>query len=112
VIYILKYYIYINVKVGDPLEARAIYNAFCIKPQRKGVLPIGLLKSNIGHAEGASGMASIAKVLIAFENECIPANLHLKKIKSSIRDYCPPLQPINENMPYIPGMAWIKPFII
>ncbi|CAG2102821.1 unnamed protein product, partial [Medioppia subpectinata] len=97
-------------KVGDPLEAKAIYNAFCYKPKREGVLPIGLVKSNIGHSEGASGMASVAKVLLAFENECIPANLHMKTIKSSIRDLCPPLQPITEKMKYTPGIAGVNNF--
>ena len=89
--------------MGDPLEARAIYNAFCEKPKRQGVLPIGLIKSNIGHSEGASGMSSLAKVLIAFENESIPANLHMKTIKSSIINMCPPLQYIGERLDYTPG---------
>ena len=92
-------------KVGDPQEAKAIYNAYCAKPKRQGTLPIGLLKSNIGHAEGASGVSSITKVLLAYENECIPPNQHLKNLKSSIKEFCPPLVPINENYKYTPGMS-------
>ena len=90
--------------MGDPQEAKAIYNAFCSKADRKDPLPIGLLKSNIGHAEGASGASSVAKVLVVFENECIPASLHLKDLKNSIKPYCPPLQPITENFKYTPGL--------
>ncbi|CAG2105685.1 unnamed protein product, partial [Medioppia subpectinata] len=97
-------------KAGDPQEARAIYKAFCAVPNRKGTLPIGLLKSNIGHAEGASGMTSVAKVLISYENECIPANLNLKQLKSSITDMCPPLMPITSNYKYTPGIAGINNF--
>ena len=89
--------------MGDPQEAKAIYNAFCSKVDRKDPFPIGLLKSNIGHAEGASGASSVAKVLIAFENECIPAGLHLKELKHQIAPYCPPLFPVKENYKYTPG---------
>ena len=90
--------------MGDPQEAKAIYNAYCGKVKRDGPLPIGLLKSNIGHAEGASGASSVTKVLIAYENECIPPGLHLNVIKSNIKEYCPPLQPIRESFKYTPGM--------
>lgn len=90
-------------KVGDPQEAKAIYNAYCGKPKRKGTLPIGLLKANVGHAEGASGVESIVKVMLAYENECIPSTLHLDNLKSSIKDFCPPLVPIKENLKYTPG---------
>jgi len=62
------------------------------------------LKSNIGHGEGASGVAAITKVLIAFENKCIPANLNLKKLKSSIAPMSPPFFPVNDNLPYTPGI--------
>ncbi|CAG2166224.1 unnamed protein product, partial [Oppiella nova] len=61
-------------KVGDPLEVKAIYNAYCKGPGRKEPLPLGVLKSNMGHAESGSGTASIIKVLISYENDCIPPN--------------------------------------
>ncbi|CAG2111951.1 unnamed protein product, partial [Medioppia subpectinata] len=97
-------------KVGDPQEARAIYNAYCGKPKRNGTLPVGLLKSNIGHAEAASGVSSVTKVLLAFENECLPPNLHLDVIKANIKELCPPLVPITENTKYIPGIAGVNNF--
>ncbi|XP_054161216.1 fatty acid synthase-like [Oppia nitens] len=55
-------------------------------------------------------MASLVKCLLSFENQCIPANLHLQKIKSSIADMCPPLQPINDNYDYTPGIAALNNF--
>ena len=66
-------------------------------------LPIGAVKSNMGHCESASGMASLIKVIISYENQCIPKNLNLKQLKHSIVEYCPPLHPINENYNYDPG---------
>ena len=62
------------------------------------------MKSNVGHGEAASGVSSIVKVLISYENECIPANLNLNKLKPIIAEMCPPLFPINENLPYSPGI--------
>ncbi|XP_071578883.1 fatty acid synthase-like isoform X2 [Temnothorax nylanderi] len=47
-------------KVGDPQEINAIYNVFC--KNRKTPLMIGSVKSNLGHAEAASGFTQIAKV--------------------------------------------------
>ena len=50
-------------KVGDPQELTAIYNSLC--KNRKTPLMIGSVKSNIGHAEAASGLTQIAKVKYA-----------------------------------------------
>jgi len=47
-------------KVGDVQEVIAIDNVFC--KNRETPLMIGSVKSNLGHAESASGMTQIAKV--------------------------------------------------
>jgi len=47
-------------KVGDPQEIDAIYKVFC--KNKKTSLMIGSVKSNLGHAEPASGFTQIAKV--------------------------------------------------
>ena len=90
-------------KAGDTQEAKAIYNAYCLNKNREEPLPIGLLKSIIGHGEGASGGPAVVRVLLAYERECISANLHLNVLKNTIKPYCPPLLPVTENMPYAPG---------
>ncbi|KAG5306378.1 FAS synthase, partial [Pseudoatta argentina] len=61
-------------KVGDPEEINSVDELFC--KGRKTPLLIGSVKSNMGHSEPASGLCSIAKVLIAMEAGIIPANLH------------------------------------
>ncbi|XP_071632956.1 fatty acid synthase [Temnothorax longispinosus] len=61
-------------KVGDPEEINSIDELFC--KNRKTPLLIGSVKSNMGHSEPASGLCSIAKVLVAMEAGVIPANLH------------------------------------
>lgn len=61
-------------KVGDPQEVNSITDFFC--KDRKTPLLIGSVKSNMGHSEPASGVCSIAKVLLAMEAGVIPGNLH------------------------------------
>nr|XP_022904132.1 fatty acid synthase isoform X2 [Onthophagus taurus] len=63
-------------KVGDPQEVNSIAELFC--KNRKGSLLIGSVKSNMGHSEPASGLCSMAKVVIAMESGFIPGNLHFK----------------------------------
>lgn len=61
--------------VGDPIEATAIGTVLG-KP-RAAPLPMGSVKSNIGHLEPASGVAGMMKALISLEQRCYPATLHL-----------------------------------
>ncbi|EEP93157.1 type I polyketide synthase [Yersinia kristensenii] len=64
--------------IGDPLEARAFANVF--KPRIDHLpLLIGSIKSNIGHLEGASGIAGLIKLALCLYHKYIPANLHFKK---------------------------------
>jgi len=72
-------------KVGDPQEANAICEVFC--RNRDDTLLIGSVKSNMGHAEPSSSIASLCKLLIAMETGTIPGNLHF-----------------TEPNPYIPGL--------
>ncbi|KAH8298247.1 hypothetical protein KR018_011847 [Drosophila ironensis] len=61
--------------VGDDQEANMLSNFFC-RPSRASPLLIGSVKSNMGHAEPASGISALAKMIIAMEEGVIPRNLH------------------------------------
>ncbi|KZZ87545.1 polyketide synthase [Moelleriella libera RCEF 2490] len=56
--------------VGDPIEANAVANVF----GDAGVY-IGSIKPNLGHSEGASGLTSLIKAVLALENRTIPPNI-------------------------------------
>lgn len=60
--------------VGDPIELNGITNAFLRNSQRESLL-VGAVKTNVGHAEAASAMASIIKVVLAMETGTIPASI-------------------------------------
>lgn len=60
--------------VGDPAEARALSAVFCHGKDRKSPLLIGSVKSNVGHAEGASGIVAIIKTALMLERGFILPN--------------------------------------
>ncbi|PMD30149.1 hypothetical protein L207DRAFT_592910 [Hyaloscypha variabilis F] len=55
---------------GDPIEAIAVARVF----GESGIF-IGSIKPNFGHLEGASGLASLIKCVLALENRTIPPNI-------------------------------------
>ncbi|PLB49865.1 putative LovB-like polyketide synthase [Aspergillus steynii IBT 23096] len=61
-------------KAGDPRELRAISEVFSSGRERP--LFVGSIKTNIGHLEGASGVAGLIKSTLALEKKTIPPNMH------------------------------------
>lgn len=60
--------------VGDPLEISAIGQTIGLaKGELDYPLLVGSVKSNIGHLEGASGIAGVIKTVLALEHGMIPA---------------------------------------
>jgi phthiocerol/phenolphthiocerol synthesis type-I polyketide synthase C len=59
---------------GDPIEAAAVGHA--LGQARRDPLPIGSVKTNIGHLEPASGMAGLIKAALALERGIVPPTLH------------------------------------
>jgi acyl transferase domain-containing protein len=63
-------------RMGDAIEAMALGNV--LKDNRAPGCPcaIGSVKTNVGHLESASGMASLIKVVLSLEHGQLPATLH------------------------------------
>jgi acyl transferase domain-containing protein/NADPH:quinone reductase-like Zn-dependent oxidoreductase/acyl carrier protein len=59
---------------GDPIEAAAVGRA--LGQGRREPLPIGSVKTNIGHLEPASGMAGVIKTALALDRGVVPPTLH------------------------------------
>ncbi|KAF3771163.1 hypothetical protein M406DRAFT_245563 [Cryphonectria parasitica EP155] len=57
---------------GDPIEARAISSAFKERRQHGQPVRLGSVKTNVGHTETASGLASIIKAALMLEKGLIP----------------------------------------
>ena len=62
--------------VGDPIEAHALADALCAN--RSEPLPIGSIKTNLGHLETAAGVAGLLKGMLVLQHRQIPPSLHFK----------------------------------
>ncbi|MGF9909452.1 SDR family NAD(P)-dependent oxidoreductase [Brevibacillus porteri] len=65
-------------KLGDPIEMKGISNAFRRFTNKKQFCGVGTVKANIGHLVGASGMASVIKMILAFKYKQLPPVAHFK----------------------------------
>ncbi len=69
-------------RVGDPAEAFAIGETLAQK--RSKALPIGSIKTNLGHLEPASGLAGTLKAMLALEHDLLPPSLHCEELNPDI----------------------------
>ena len=71
-------------RIGDPIEARAIGEVYGAAHPRHLPLPIGSVKSNLGHLEPASGMAGLLKALLALRHGVVPPSIHTQTLNPDI----------------------------
>lgn len=70
--------------IGDPREAQAIGSAFQKFRSVDDPVLVGAVKSNIGHLEGASGLAGVIKAILVLERAVIPPNTNFEKVNPKI----------------------------
>lgn len=58
-------------QAGDPLETGAISRVFGPGHSPENPVYIGSIKTNVGHLEGASGVAGVIKAVLMLENQTI-----------------------------------------
>ena len=76
--------------LGDPIELNSLKEV--LAGERTPNAPnapeqvcwVGSVKTNVGHLEAAAGICGLIKVVLALENEEIPAHLHLKQLNPLI----------------------------
>jgi phthiocerol/phenolphthiocerol synthesis type-I polyketide synthase C len=88
-------------RVGDPAEAGAIGRG--LAQARSRPLPIGSVKSNIGHLEPASGLAGLLKAILAIEHRILPRSLHLDELNPDIPFEKLGLAPAIEQISFSPA---------
>ena len=68
--------------VGDPIEAIALAEALC--GERETALPIGSVKTNLGHLETAAGVVGLVKAMMVLKRGQIPPSLHFENPSTHI----------------------------
>ena len=71
--------------LGDPIEVEAIAETYGAPRVAGDDVVLGALKTNIGHLEGAAGIASVIKTVLCLQHRHIPKNLHFATLNPLVR---------------------------
>lgn len=97
---------------GDPIEARAICEAFFppLQGQSKSTQPmfVGSVKTVIGHLEGCAGLAGLVKAVEAVRRGVIPPNMLFETPNPDILPWTSRLQVPTTAVPW-PKLADLCP---
>ncbi|KAL4809104.1 putative polyketide synthase [Aspergillus unguis] len=97
---------------GDPVEARAIYEALIetpgssddaasqLEPENDEPLYVGSIKTVVGHLEGCAGLAGLVKVLLAINHRTILPNMLFNNLNEEIRPFASRLQIPTTALPW------------
>ncbi|KAK4453396.1 ketoacyl-synt-domain-containing protein [Podospora aff. communis PSN243] len=72
-------------KVGDWRELRAISTALCANRPSDKPMYVGSVKPNIGHLEGAAGVAGLIKAILIAEKGQIPPHINFREWNPDIK---------------------------
>ena len=89
-------------KLGDPIEGTALIEVFGNRPSARGTLWVGSSKSNLGHTQGAAGLAGVIKVALAMQHQKIPRTLHVNEPTPMIDWQKANMALVLKDQPWIP----------
>ncbi|ORA72925.1 polyketide synthase [Mycobacterium heidelbergense] len=100
--------------LGDPIEARALGTVLGRGRPESGPLLIGAVKSNMGHLEGAAGIAGLIKAVLAVHRGRIPPNLNFETPNPHIPFHDMRLKVVTETTDWpetgVPRLAGVSSF--
>ncbi|MFG2996883.1 type I polyketide synthase [Streptomyces sp. NPDC048340] len=88
---------------GDGVELRALAEAVTGHRRPGDPLLIGSVKTNIGHAEAAAGIAGLIKAVLIARHGLIPASLHVSEPHEILAAKGSPLAVVTANRPLPEG---------
>ena len=90
-------------KLGDPIEVKALTDAFRAFTPRTRFCGLGSVKTNIGHTSAAAGVASLIKVLLALKHRQLPPSLHFERENSLIGFQDTPFHVVTQLSDWVPA---------
>lgn len=97
--------------IGDPIEIKALTNAFRLHTLRNQYCAIGSVKANIGHLSVAAGIAGFIKTVLILSKKRIPPQINYTNPSSKIDFVHSPFYVNREamdwpnNVPYYAGVS-------
>ena len=87
--------------LGDPIEVRALTQAYRTWTDAVGFCPIGSLKTAVGHLDAAAGVAGLIKTSLALQHKLIPPSLNYEQPNPQIDFASSPFFVNTELRPWI-----------
>ncbi|WP_283164965.1 type I polyketide synthase [Streptomyces sp. HU2014] len=100
--------------VGDPVEAHALGAVYGRERPADDPLLVGSVKTNIGHLEGAAGIAGLVKAALCLRERTLPASLNftapnpaipLERLRLEVRTTRTELAPGKDGAPLLAGVS-------
>jgi epothilone polyketide synthase D len=90
--------------LGDPIEVQALGNALETGRDPNNPVLLGSVKTNIGHTEGAAGVAGLIKLALMIEHDTLVPHLHFNEPSQHIPWNRVPVKVCTETKPW-PGLS-------
>jgi acyl transferase domain-containing protein/NADP-dependent 3-hydroxy acid dehydrogenase YdfG len=94
--------------VGDVVEVEALTEVFGRTGAPAGSIPLGSVKSNIGHLKGAAGTAGLFKAAMALHHKVVPASIHAEHPNPNIDFARSPFRINTELRPWDPPPGGVR----